>query len=371
MDIVYWLKFIFLFIVTKIRPYLSSTGTSGFGKKKAFSEKEKEEVRNLQADGFTIDASYFNGFDHYGRFIGLGMQKRPEGRCESVFFIRVPEHVQEPLVLPINPSNWTTHKIDQWQIKEGLKFEMKEPMTKWTVSFEGDLVEVRSRKPHHVKFDLEWNRKSPVFDTDTDMDTVVVCRAIASEKWSKSLFFHLKELHQTHYEVYGDLSGQVVVDNNPPVDWNLISMKDRSFGKYRFWGDFRRYILHYIGTEDGLYIGCHFVSITKTFSHLLVGFVMDDQGKKVALRNTTHTLWEIGEDRLPFDKPYSFTLTDVRGEEYKVDIRAVDKIKCFCGPERDGTLYSVYVNGLVNGVKASGMCEYEYNSKIYEFLLKD
>ena len=99
MFIVNWIKFIFIYLLTKIRPYLSLTSTSGFGKKKIFTIVEKEQVRNLKLDGFGIDASYFNAFDYDGRFLGMGMQKRPDGRCESIFFISVPEISQEPLIL--------------------------------------------------------------------------------------------------------------------------------------------------------------------------------------------------------------------------------------------------------------------------------
>ena len=261
--------------------------------------------------------------------------------------------------------------MDEWKTDKGLKFEMIEPMTKWKVSFEGDVVELYSRRPHKLAFNFEWNKKSGIFDADTDMDEWVIADAIASEKWSRKFFDDLKEFHQTHYEVYGELAGQVVVDNKSPLQWNLTSMKDRSFGKHRFWGDFRRYILHYIGTESGLYIGCHFVSITKTFSHLIVGFVMDKNGNKDIIRTTTQTLLEIGENKLPFDKPYSFQLKDTKGKTYDINIRVVENVKFFCRPDRDGTLYSAFVQGTVNGSKACGLCEYEYNSTIFLSLLAD
>lgn len=56
--------------------------------------------------------------------------------------------------------------------------------------------------------------------------------------------------HQTHYEQMGNITGSVFVDEKEHKV-NIQCVRDHSFGKYREWRNFHRYVLHYIFLDNG------------------------------------------------------------------------------------------------------------------------
>ncbi|KOB63079.1 Uncharacterized protein OBRU01_24954, partial [Operophtera brumata] len=56
--------------------------------------------------------------------------------------------------------------------------------------------------------------------------------------------------HQTHYEQMGSLKGAIKIDGREQLV-KMPCVRDHSFGKYREWRNFHRYVLHFIFLENG------------------------------------------------------------------------------------------------------------------------
>lgn len=357
----YPLKFAFLYILLTLRPYLpKKKNSAGYGNKSHSNTQEMESVQKLSDHPLAIDASYFNGYSSDGTYLGAGMQRRPNRRCESLLFIRLPQFESDILEWPWAPCTDTFMLGDHEWTASGLKFEMIEPMKKWRVTFDGPLKHRISGKTRHVSFDLEWTADTGCFDMDTDMDKSATCRAIAREPWTKDFFELLENMHQTHYELYGQLTGLLHVEGlDEPIQLRLDSMKDRSYGKYRDWGDFHRYILQYFAFENGDRVGCMIVSMPNTMTNLVCGYLMNGKDTKHAIYGTDKWLYEIGED----SPPDSYELLFCAGDrKYRLEVELVEKPLYYCGWEWQAKLFSTMVKAKLDGVPGRGMCEFEYRN---------
>ena len=69
----------------------------------------------------------------------------------------------------------------------GLELVPVEPMRRWRVRFNGELVD-KDGVSHNVEIDAQYSSNLPYFDFDSDMDPWPVCRAMAREQWSGDYF---------------------------------------------------------------------------------------------------------------------------------------------------------------------------------------
>jgi len=360
-NFLYPLKYALFYLLLTLRPYLPKRkGSAGYGNKSHTNTRDMESVQKLSSHPLAIDASYFNGYSSDGTYFGAGIQRRPDRRCESLLFIRLPEFGADILEWPWAPCTDTFALNDTEWTASGLKFEMIEPMEKWRVTFDGPLKHRVSGKTRKVTFDLTWTAETGYFDMDTDMDKRGTSRAIAREPWTKEFFQLLEQMHQTHYEVYGQLQGSLTLEGvESPITLRLDSMKDRSYGKYRDWADFHRYILQYFAFENGHRVGCMLVSMPNTMTNLVCGYVMNGRDYKRAIQATDKWLYEVGEDGPPDSYKLDFCCDN---ERFHLEVELVEKPYYFCGWEWQAKLFSTMVKAKLNGVPGRGMCEFEYKN---------
>ncbi len=88
----------------------------------------------------------------------------------------------------------------------GLEIRPIVPMKKWEIDFNGTM-KLNGEDFGDVELRLEWTACSDYFDFDTDMSAVAISKAIATENWSMEFFDRLQASHQTHYEQFGDFTG--------------------------------------------------------------------------------------------------------------------------------------------------------------------
>jgi len=233
-------------------------------------------------------------------------------------------------------------------------------MKSWRVTFDGQLRKRDTPDLFHVKFDLVWTATTDWFDFDTDMDEHPVCEAIARETWDRAFFDRLRDAHQTHHEQFGVLKGQLKIDGHSDQTIELKSMRDHSYGFYRDWNDFHRYILQYFAFDDGSHLAVHLVCLKPTMTQLVTGFIMDPDGKKIPIYSCDRPLYTIGEDGQP-PQNYDFTLT-AGTRRYHIECEKVQMPDYYCGWNREAKLNVYMCKAKMNGVQGRGMCEFEYNN---------
>lgn len=188
-----------------------------------------------------------------------------------------------------------------------------------------------------------------------------VCEAIAREKWDREFFDRLRDAHQTHHEQFGQLKGRLKIDQQQERSIELKSMRDHSYGLYRDWNDFHRYILQYFAFDDGSYLALHLVSLKPTMTHLVTGFVIDKNGEKLPIYSCDRSLYSIGEQNRRPPPEYEFTLT-AGGRSFRVECEKVEMPTYYCGWNREAELNVYMCKAKINGVDGRGMCEFEYNN---------
>lgn len=187
-----------------------------------------------------------------------------------------------------------------------------------------------------------------------------VCEAIAREPWSREFFDRLRDAHQTHHEQFGVLRGPLKIEGHDDRQLELKSMRDHSYGLYRDWSDFNRYILQYFAFDDGSHLAIHLVSLQPTMSHLITGFVSDKDGNKIPIYACDRPLYTIGEDGQPPEK-YDFTLT-AGARQLHVECEMVQAPYYYCGWNKEAKLHVYMCKAKLNGVEGRGMCEFEYRN---------
>lgn len=130
--------------------------------------------------------------------------------------------------------------------------------------------------------------------------------------------FHVRA-HQSHYEQFGDLKGEAVVDGTP-YKLDLHVMRDHTHGSTRDWRLMHRYGIQHFKTENGFRLCFHLVghdaisatgsvcrafmgivSQPSTFTQLELGYAFipggknGGDGKVVPVTEVDLRLWAFGE----------------------------------------------------------------------------
>jgi hypothetical protein len=92
-----------------------------------------------------------------------------------------------------------------------------------------------------LNFGMFYLRKllGECFNFDTDVSPDLIAHSLALESWTLEMFKKLESSHQTHYEQFGQLSGDLHIDGQL-FDFNITSMRDHTIAPYRRWTDIRR-----------------------------------------------------------------------------------------------------------------------------------
>lgn len=354
----FWLKYSLFYTFVFLRR-LGLAWNAGYGRKARDTLDELDDVQKLSDHPLAIDAAYFNGYSKDGFYFGAGVQRRPKGRVESLLFIRVPD--VGILEWPFSPSTATVEaEPDTYSAQGGLRFIRRIAMKSWRVTFDGELQKRETKEVLKVKFDFIWTAKTDWFDFDTDMHAHPVCEAIARESWDRAFFDRLHDAHQTHHEQFGVLKGPLAIEGLGEQQVELKSMRDHSYGLYRDWSDFHRYILQYFAFDDGSHLAVHLVSLKPTMTHLVTGFVTEKNGTKTPIYACNRPLYTIGENGQPPEK-YDFTLT-AGTKRLHVQCEKVQAPVYYCGWNQEAKLHVYMCKATMNGIEGRGMCEFEYNN---------
>ncbi|KAJ8965097.1 hypothetical protein NQ314_004385, partial [Rhamnusium bicolor] len=242
----YWLKVAFMYLVLSLRKVKSAKKEE----KSFYSDIERPQKLSLHEKA--IDAVYLTGGNKYGDYLAVGTARRKNLLVDGFLYLKINSSNLGLLESPKLPDSalYKTEDTEEFSA-EGINIIPLEPMKKWRFTYEGKMKEFNNRKQlHHVKIDGIWTSDLPLFNFDEDMDPLCMAKSMAYEKWSRTYFESLKASHQTHYEQFGVLQAAITIDK---VNYNveLDILRDHSFGMYRDWKQFKRYVLHFFSTEDG------------------------------------------------------------------------------------------------------------------------
>jgi len=164
-----------------------------------------------------------------------------------------------------------------------LKWEPIEVGKIWRVTFKG-LVHDRQGDEHSCVANLVFTGDHPIYDFAKSSDHSAIAMAIASEKWTKEFFFHMKDTHQVHYEQTGTFKGTIMLDDQT-YNLNMMASRDHSFGS-RNWLTWDR---HYwiTGVSD---TGIHWTVTTikwQFLGRLTAGFITAADGTTDAIVECT------------------------------------------------------------------------------------
>jgi hypothetical protein len=120
---------------------------------------------------------------------------------------------------------------------------------KWSFSFSGKIpkaetdsngIAAYTDKMVYINFEGTFVSSDNIFEFSRHMDSRVLAKAIAKEKWSADFFRSIKENHQVHYEQAGEINGLLTLDGKEK-HIKIKAIRDHSFGK-RDWNYMNRHI---------------------------------------------------------------------------------------------------------------------------------
>lgn len=211
-----------------------------------------EKPQQLSKHENAIDAAYLNGANFNGDHIVLGTARRPNNLLDGFLLLKLTKSnfgILESIKVPNTALQQTDEELDCFAA-EGLKFVPIESMKQWKFTFTGQMKEFSNGNLHNVEIDADWTSNLPGFNFDTDLDPWAMATSMAYEKFNKNYFDNLKLKHQSHYEQFGVLKGTAKVDGIE-FPLNIDTLRDHSFGDHREWGNFHKYVLHFVSLENG------------------------------------------------------------------------------------------------------------------------
>ncbi|KAI6177415.1 hypothetical protein M3Y97_00904500 [Aphelenchoides bicaudatus] len=303
-------------------------------KVKRFDPKLLEKKQKLPNDlPYAGDCIFFNGANKDGVYLALGFAQRQQDVANVFLVLRIPHigtFVNEELLRTSNIK--TQDDKEFYKTPSGFQIHCVEPMKRWHVQFKGNLVrafelrqnlkQVGEDEPHsediqrfNCSFDWTWEASGKFivkhyltslkqiysgecFNFDTDVSPDLIAHSLALEPWTLEMFKKLESSHQTHYEQFGKLSGDLLIDGQKH-DFQITSMRDHTIAPYRRWTDIRRYIMIVFHLEDGTCINSMAISMPDVvFSHLHFGYMIKPDGSKVPINRILNLqLPFIGENK--------------------------------------------------------------------------
>lgn len=342
----------------------TSGQNAGYGVRSRSFHEDMDKVQdlpNVNEHPKAVDAVYFNAGNQDGYFFVAATARRQNNRVQTLLYLRTPDlgilqgsFMSESTTLEgSNPNSFAAG---------GLKLIPLKAMKEWQITFSGKMVIVKTKKEVDVNFDLLWTAFTPYFDFDTDMNPVTMTDAICRETWSRSYFDDLQKFHQTHYEQFGDITGTVKVEGHRDVTLNISGVRDHSYGNIRDWRDLYRYAIQYCTLEDRTAICLGVISMPRSLSRLLMGYVFHPDGTLDSVSWSSFELYEYGEDGNP---PKEFNTKFIAGgKTYSMKCTVVDYARFFIGDGKDARIFERFCDYEVNGQRGWGISEWDYrNSK--------
>lgn len=344
----------------------TSGQNAGYGVRSRISPEDMDKAQDLpdvNDHPKAVDAVYFNAGNQDGYFFVAATARRQNNRVQTLLYLRTP-------VLGILQGSFMSESTNlegsdpKSFAAGGLKLIPLKAMKEWQIQFSGKMVIGKTKKEVDVNFDLLWTAFTPYFDFDTDMSPVTMADAICRETWSRSYFDDLQRSHQTHYEQFGDITGTVKIEGHAEVKLNISGVRDHSYGNIRDWRDLYRYAIQYCTLEDRTAICLGVISMPRSLSRLLMGYVFHPDGKLDSVSWSSFELYEHGEDGNP---PKEFTAKFIAGGKmYSMKCTVVDYARFFIGDGKDARIFERFCDYEVNGQMGWGISEWDYrNSKMF------
>ncbi|MGI5849572.1 MAG: DUF7064 domain-containing protein [Christensenellales bacterium] len=294
------------------------------------------------ADDNQNNSHYFSGHDLSGNSLLFRYAKRGKNKTEIWFAYKDADG---------NAFVNENQLCIEDDMSAGVK--CKEPGRALTFHYDGDLRELSSGKLRKARFTGTFSSTGDIFEFGHHLDSRILAKAIAQQKWSKAFFRELRENDQVHYEQPGVIKGMLSIGQSS-IDLSLPAMRDHSFGK-RDWGYMNRHFWLMALLEDGSYLNANMVSYP-ILRELQTGYFVSDKG--TACIDTAKVLGDI----VPNAVPESFT--------YRVRLLNGDSLNIQCSREMQFIFpfsqgrYTIY-EGIgtfdLNGVKGRGVLEFGWN----------
>ncbi|KAL0841174.1 hypothetical protein ABMA28_014917 [Loxostege sticticalis] len=366
----YWFKLVFMFIVLKIRQLIAHIKhllAIEFGKSSDgtihihIEECELEQKYSLGNNPKAIDGVYFNGMSKDAAVI-CGLARRA-GNVDSFLYLKV--EGEELMLSPCLPDTYqvqTGDEAGEYKI-QGLEIINYIPMRAWNIAYKGEM-KLRSNPEKRVKVEMQatWSARWSPFKYDTQMSALCMAKDIAREQWSRDYFKTLKKLHQTHYEQMGFLKGTVTIDGKQHI-LNVPCVRDHSFGPFRDWRTFHRYVYHFIFLENGDCMAIGIVSQPAILSHLTIGYVCrNSDGSVFPIQSCDFQLYQHGEGQV-LPKDYGF-LYKADNKTHSIRVKVKDEEKFYIGQDRVSKFYERWCDVEIDGIKGYACVEWQYNNNM-------
>ncbi|XP_055551031.1 uncharacterized protein LOC129733288 isoform X2 [Wyeomyia smithii] len=310
-----------------------------------------------------VDAVYFNGTDRNLSWIVCGTARRKNNLVNGFLYLKIADFSDKLLVSPRLPDTCmqqTEAELGKYQA-EGLDLHPIVPMQSWKIAYNGKMRFENDHSQHFdIQLEMEWTTSFSCFNFASDMDANSIARATAKELWSRQHFKNLKKYHQTHYEHYGILKGNVHIDG-AKYELNLDCIRDHSYGEQRNWKLFHRYVMHFIHLENGDRITVGIICMPCTFSSLEVGFLSLSKNKvNLSISNVNMNLYRYGEQGTP---PVDYAFQFYAGnKKYITKVKAAIGPEFYIGTESECRIVEQLCDFEVNGVKGWGATEWQYRN---------
>eukprot|EP00105_Crassostrea_gigas_P043190 XP_019927338.1 PREDICTED: uncharacterized protein LOC105339207 isoform X2 [Crassostrea gigas] len=289
----------------------TSGQNAGYGVRSRSSTEDMDKVQdlpNVNDHPKAVDAVYFNAGNQDGYFFVAATARRQNNRVQTLLYLRTPD-------LGILQGNFMSESTNlegsdpKSFAAGGLKLIPLKAMKEWQIQFSGEMVS-----------------------------------------------------HQTHYEQFGDITGTVKIEGHADVKLNISGVRDHSYGNKRDWRDLYRYAIQYCTLEDRTAICLGVISMPRSLSRLLMGYVFHPDGKLDSVSWSSFELYEYGEDGNP-PKEFNAKFT-AGGKMYSMKCTVVDYARFFIGDGKDARIFERFCDYEVNGQKGWGISEWDYrNSK--------
>jgi len=310
---------------------------------KPFLEKEAEHYSiPKDADEYQINSYYFSCHDMKGNSLLLRYAERGNKDTE-VWFAYKDE----------KGNAYVNEKQLYKNEKTPVSVECKKTAKKWYFGYDGEITDQKTKKKVKAKFEGEFTATDKIFDFGYHLDSYVLAKAIAKEKWTKEFFKTLDENTQIHYEQPGSVEGVLVLDGKK-TKLSLPAMRDHSFGK-RDWNYMNNHFWLMALMENGDNLNANRVSYPAV-RELQTGYFVEDE--KTICVSEAEIVGEISPNTAPDSFTYRAKLTDGR----ELDVKCMKELE-FVFPFYDGE-YVIY-EGIgtfeFDGKRGRGVLEFGWN----------
>ncbi|KAF8372220.1 hypothetical protein PRIPAC_78649 [Pristionchus pacificus] len=330
------------------------------------------------------EAVFFDASNKDGYYFTIGTAQRKDNIINLFSLLRIPGKgtFMAPEML-WNTNVESTTSSTEWATKSGWRVKNIEPMKKWSISYDGNMVRATGRRvfttvgpesEENLKgmeqipatIDFTWTNFGDHYDFDRSISPTAIAHSLAKERWSRELFQKLKDSHQAHYEQFGFIEGSFTIGGEKTENVRMTSMRDHTITAYRNWSDLRRYIMMIYHLDDGTCIHTSLISMPETvFTQLEFGYVVTPDGKTHAVDRIHLNLADVGEVKGEFPQHFNYSF-EAGALKYDVKITIIETVSLKLGEKLetyiDENMVTVETG---NGLKGRGFIEAEYRIAPY------